>query len=229
MEHTEKHFTGSQRVRDIVIGMSDGLTVPFALTAGLTGAVASNTIIITAGFAEIIAGSIAMGLGGFLAGKTDYEHFFSEKKREYAEVKEIPGMEKQEVREILATYGISEENQHRFVEDLACNEDKWVDFMMRFELGLEEPELSRARKSALTIAVAYVVGGLIPLFSYFFTPTPLKGLIYSIFITLAALLGFGYFKSSMTGQNPWSGAVKTAIIGAIAAGAAFFLARLISG
>jgi VIT1/CCC1 family predicted Fe2+/Mn2+ transporter len=229
MEHKEKHFTGSQSVRDIVIGMSDGLTVPFALTAGLTGAVASNTIIITAGFAEIIAGSIAMGLGGFLAGKTDYEHFFSEKKREYAEVKAIPGMEKEEVREILATYGISEDNQNRFVEDLALNENKWVDFMMRFELGLEEPELSRARKIALTIAIAYVVGGIIPLFSYFFTPTPLKGLIYSIFITLAALLGFGYFKSSMTGQNPWSGAVKTAIIGAIAAGAAFFLARLISG
>jgi VIT1/CCC1 family predicted Fe2+/Mn2+ transporter len=228
MEHTEKHFKGSQIVRDIVIGMSDGLTVPFALTAGLTGVVTSNIIIITAGLAEIIAGSIAMGLGGYLAGKTDYEHYFSEKKREYSEVKAVPLIEKAEVRDLLAVYGISEQNRERFADDLAQDEHQWVNFMMRFELGLEEPELSRARNSALTIALAYVVGGIIPLFSYFFTHTPINGLYYSIGITLIALLGFGYFKSQITGQNPVKGAVKTAFIGALAAGAAFIIAKLIS-
>ncbi len=228
MEHKEKHFTGSQVVKDIVIGMSDGLTVPFALTAGLTGAVTANTIIITAGFAEIIAGSIAMGLGGYMAGKTEYEHYFSEKKREHDEVMNVPEIERSEVKAMLAEYGVSDLNQQRFVDDLSKNEHKWVDFMMRFELGLEQPELNRARNSALTIAIAYAIGGVIPLLSYFFTRTPGQGLYYSIGITLAALLGFGYFKSSMTGQNPVKGAFKTAIIGALAAGAAFFIAKLIS-
>jgi VIT1/CCC1 family predicted Fe2+/Mn2+ transporter len=228
MEHQEKHFKGSQTVRDIVIGMSDGLTVPFALTAGLTGAVTSNMIVITAGLAEIVAGSIAMGMGGYLAGKTDYDHYFAEEKREYDEVKQVPEIEKKEVMDILAAYGISEKNQKMFTNELIHDRKKWVDFMMRFELGLEEPELSRARKSALTIALSYIGGGLIPLFSYFFTPTPLRGLVYSIFITLLALLGFGYFKSAMTGQKRWAGALKTAVIGAIAAGAAFFIAYMIA-
>jgi vacuolar iron transporter family protein len=228
MEHQEKHFTGSQFVRDIVIGMSDGLTVPFALTAGLTSAVASNTIVITAGMAEIIAGSIAMGLGGYLAGKTDYEHYVSEEKREYQEVEEVPQIERQEVVDILEPYSISEENRELFVNDLSKDKKKWVDFMMKFELGLEKPELNQARKSALTIALAYVFGGLIPLSSYFFTPTPMRGLYFSIAITILALLGFGYYKARMTGQPPLNGALKTAIIGAIAAGAAFFIAKLIS-
>ena len=228
MEHQEKHFTGSQFVRDIVIGMSDGLTVPFALTAGLTSAVTSNTIVITAGMAEIIAGSIAMGLGGYLAGKTDYEHYVSEEKREYQEVEEVPQIERQEVVDILEPYSISEENRELFVNDLSKDKKKWVDFMMKFELGLEKPELNQARKSALTIALAYVFGGLIPLSSYFFTPTPMRGLYFSIAITILALLGFGYYKARMTGQPPLNGALKTAIIGAIAAGAAFFIAKLIS-
>ncbi len=228
MEHKEKHFTGSQLVKDIVIGMSDGLTVPFALTAGLTSAVASNTIVITAGLAEIIAGSIAMGLGGYLAGKTEYEHYGAEEKREFLEVKEVPQIERQEVVDLLEPYGISKANRELFVEDLSRDSKNWVDFMMRFELGLEQPELNQARKSALTIALAYVLGGLIPLTSYFFTATPMEGLYFSIAITLAALLGFGYFKARMTGQNALNGALKTAIIGAIAAAAAFFIAKLIS-
>jgi len=228
MQHQEKHFTGSQVVRDIVIGMSDGLTVPFALTAGMTGAVNSNTIIITAGIAEIIAGSIAMGLGGYMAGQTDYEHYYAERKREYQEVERIPEFEKKEIRDILSEYGISEQNQYIFTDDLSKNKDKWVDFMMRFELGLEKPELNRARNSALTIAMAYITGGLIPLLPYFLTSTPISGLYFSIAITLTALLIFGYYKSKLTGQSPLSGAFKTAIIGTIAGTAAFLIARLIT-
>lgn len=228
MVHTEKHFTGSQKVRDVVIGMSDGLTVPFALTAGLTGAVASNMIIITAGMAEIIAGSIAMGLGGYLAGITDYQHYHSEKKREYWEVQHLPDKEKEEIREILSEYGIGNKYQDGFIEDLAKDPDRWVDFMMRFELKLEEPEPKQARNSALLIALSYVIGGFVPLSAYFFTPGPITGLYYSVGITLCALFTFGYLKSKVTGQSPIAGALKTTFIGALASAAAFVIASLIS-
>ena len=228
MQHIEKHFTGSQKIRDIVIGMSDGLTVPFALTAGLTGAVTSNMIIITAGMAEIIAGSIAMGLGGYMAGVTDYQHYQSEKKREFWEVEHLAEKEKEEIREILSTYGVKSESQERFVEDLSKSPEKWVDFMMRFELNLEEPEINRARNSALLIAISYVVGGLVPLSAYFFTSTPFTGLYFSVAITLLALFTFGYLKSRVTGQPPIAGALKTTLIGALASAAAFLIARLIS-
>jgi VIT1/CCC1 family predicted Fe2+/Mn2+ transporter len=229
MEHIEKHFTGSEKVRDIVIGMSDGLTVPFALTAGLSGAVNTNTLVITAGIAEIIAGSIAMGLGGYLAGKTEYDHYFAEKKREYAEVETVPENEKSEIEEILADYGISDRVKKEFVNELAADKDRWVNFMMKFELCLEEPHVNRARNSALTIAVSYVFGGFIPLAAYFFTSRPAEGLNYSVAITLVALLLFGYFKSKATGQNPFVGALKTAFIGALAASAAFLIAKWVSG
>ncbi len=228
MAHQEKHFTGSQTIRDIVIGMADGLTVPFALTAGLTGAVNSNVLIITAGMAEIVAGSIAMGLGGYLAGITDYQHYQSELKREYWEVENLPEKEKDEVKEILSEYGISKEYQEGIVNDMAKDPKKWVDFMMRFELNLEEPEVHQAKKSASVIAVSYVVGGLVPLSAYFFTPDPLTGLYYSVGVTLIALFSFGYFKSKFTGQPPVKGALKTTLIGALASAAAFFIARLIS-
>jgi VIT1/CCC1 family predicted Fe2+/Mn2+ transporter len=226
--HSEHHFTGSDTIRDLVIGMSDGLTVPFALTAGLSGAVSTNTIIITAGIAEIIAGSIAMGLGGYLAGKTEYDHFFAEQKREYEEVERVPDREKQEIEEILNEYGISDRVKKEFVDELALDKDKWVDFMMKFELGLEQPHINRARNSALTIAGAYVVGGFVPMLSYFFTESPVHGLYYSVGVTLIALMVFGYFKSKATDQPPFLGALKTTLIGAIAAGAAFFIARLVS-
>jgi VIT1/CCC1 family predicted Fe2+/Mn2+ transporter len=227
--HTEDHFTGSETVRDIVIGMSDGLTVPFALTAGLSGAVASNNIVITAGIAEIIAGSIAMGLGGYLAGKTEYDHYFSERKREYEEVERVPEKEKKEIEDILADYGISDQVKKSFVDELALDKDKWVNFMMKFELNLEEPHINRARNSALTIAAAYVGGGFIPLVSYFFTSDPQQGLFYSAAVTLIALLIFGYFKSKATGQNPIKGSAKTAFIGVLAAASAFLIAKLVSG
>ncbi|MCX6312033.1 MAG: VIT1/CCC1 transporter family protein [Bacteroidetes bacterium] len=227
--HEEKHFTGSAVVRDLVIGMSDGLTVPFALTAGLSGAVHDNAIVITAGIAEIIAGSIAMGLGGYLAGKTEYDHYLSEEKREYDEVEHLPEKEKAEIEEILSEYGISEKVKKEFVDELAKDKDKWVEFMMKFELGLEKPELNRARNSALTIAAAYVGGGFIPMASYFFTETPEHGLYYSVGVTVIALALFGFFKNRAIGQNPWKGALKVTIIGIIAAGSAFAIAKLVSG
>lgn len=228
MEHKETHFTGSQTVRDVVIGMADGLTVPFALTAGLTGVITSNFIVITAGMAEIVAGSIAMGLGGYLAGTTEYHHYQSERKRENWEVENWTDREKQEIRDILSEYGISPENMEGVVSDLAKNQDKWVDFMMRFELGLEEPHLSQARKSAAVIAISYIVGGLIPLSAYFFTATPMEGLYISVVVTLIALFIFGFYKSKITGQSPIKGALKTMLIGAIASAAAFLIAKAIS-
>lgn len=225
--HTEEHFESSELVRDIVIGMADGLTVPFALAAGISGAVDSNTIVITAGIAEIIAGSIAMGLGGYLAGKTEVDHYDAELKREYWEVDHLPEKEKQEIRDVLADYGISLAAQNQVAEELAKDKDKWVDFMMKFELGLEKPHPDRAKKSAFNIAASYVVGGFIPLSAYFFTEHPHEGIVYSSFITLIALAAFGYFKSKVTGQSPIKGAIRTTLVGAAAASAAYFIATWI--
>ena len=227
--HQEKHLKNSDFITDSVIGLSDGLTVPFALAAGLSGAVASNSIIITAGIAEIVAGSIAMGLGGYLAGKTEMEHYDSELRREYEEVEHMPEKEKEEIREIFANYGLSEASQTLVVEELARDKTKWVDFMMKFELGLEKPSLNRARNSALTIGGAYVVGGLIPLCGYLFTDVPRSGLLASSALTILSLLIFGYFKSKVTGQPPIGGALKTMLIGVVAAAAAFTVAQLLTG
>ena len=226
--HDEEHFQSSEVVKDIVIGMADGLTVPFALAAGLSGAVASNTIVITAGIAEIIAGSIAMGLGGYLAGKTEEDHYAAELRREYDEVVRVPEREKQEIRDILSDYGITKVTQDVVADELSLNHDKWVQFMMRFELGLEEPKADRAKKSAANIALSYVIGGFIPLSAYFFTDHPKDGLLISAIVTLIALFIFGYFKSKVTDQPPLKGAIRTMMVGALAAGAAYFIASLIS-
>src|SRR5512134_3328976 len=169
--HIERHFTSSAVVRDVVIGMSDGLTVPFALEAGLTGAINSTGIIVTAGLAEIAAGSIAMGLGGYLAAKSDAEHYVKEREREKREVAEIPHEEMREVAEVFQAYGLTEDETWPIVQALRRQPKNWIDFMMRFELGLEKPNPRRALVSALTIASAYVGGGLIPLFPYFITQT----------------------------------------------------------
>jgi predicted membrane protein (TIGR00267 family) len=222
----EKHLKSSDFITDIVIGMSDGLTVPFALAAGLSGAVASSAIVTTAGIAEIVAGSIAMGLGGYLAGQTEQEHYESELKREYEEVERVPEREKEEIREVFEGYGLTPEAQEIVVEAISKDKDKWVDFMMRFELGLEKPNPNRARNSALTIGISYIVGGFVPLVPYFYVDDPKSGLIYSAEITLLALLVFGYFKSKVTDQNPWIGSLKVASIGAAAAAAAYFVATL---
>lgn len=226
MTHEEKHFSGSEMVRDMVIGLSDGLTVPFALAAGLTGAVQNNAIIITAGLAEIVAGSIAMGLGGYLAGKTETEHYDSELKREYYEVEQFYEKEKQEVRDVFSAYGLSKELQDMAANELATDKNKWVDFMMRFELGLEKPDINRARQSALTIGLSYILGGLVPLSSYFFTNTPATGLLYSCIITLICLFIFGYFKNKIIGQPPFWGAVRITLIGTLAAASAYYVAQL---
>jgi VIT1/CCC1 family predicted Fe2+/Mn2+ transporter len=224
--HQEAHFEQPAFVRDVIIGLSDGITVPFALTAGISGAIDSNMIIITAGLAEICAGAIAMGLGGFLAGKTEQEHYFSELNREYREVEEKYEMEKQEVRDVFAEYGLSKELQDCIADELAKDKDKWVDFMMRYELGLEKPDTKRAQKSALNIAFSYIAGGLIPLMGYVFTSTAAHGLRDSAIITIICLIVFGYYKSKLTGQSPFSGALKTTVIGVLAASAAFGIAYL---
>lgn len=224
MQHTEKHLKSSDFITDTVIGMSDGLTVPFALAAGLSGAVSSNMIVITAGIAEIVAGCIAMGLGGYLAGKTEQEHYQSEYNREVMEVETVPEREKQEIKEIFAEYGFDEEGQTLLANQLAKDKTKWVNFMMKFELGLEEPNPNRARNSALTIGLAYFVGGLLPLTAYFFTSTPREGLLVSALITTICLFIFGYFKSKLTGQSPWIGGLKVTATGLVAAAAAYFVA-----
>jgi len=226
--HNEQHLKSSAFISDIVIGMSDGLTVPFALAAGLSAAVSNNSIIITAGIAEIIAGCIAMGLGGYLAGKTEQEHYESELKREYLEVENVPEKEKEEVKEIFAEYGLDNNAQQLIVDQMSKNKDHWVDFMMKFELGLEKPDVNRARNSALTIGFSYCIGGMLPLSAYFFTSMPQDGLILSAVLTTICLFVFGYFKSKVTGQPPIKGALKVTAIGLIAAGAAFLIARLIT-
>ncbi len=226
--HIEKHFTGSETVRDIVIGMSDGLTVPFALAAGLTGAIQATNIIVTAGLAEIAAGSIAMGLGGYLAARSDSEHYFSEKLREETEVRDIPDIEAQEVSDILQNYGMNEDESKPVVEAIRKKPKEWVDFMMRFELGLEEPNPKRALISAITIAGAYIVGGFIPLGPYIFAGSVKLALALSVIITVIALAVFGFVKGHFTGTSKIKSALQTVLIGGLAASVAFILARLIS-
>ena len=226
--HIEKHFTAGNAVRDIVIGMSDGLTVPFALAAGLTGAISQTHIIVTAGFAEIAAGSIAMGLGGYLAARGDAEHYVHERAREEQEIIEKPEDEAQEVRDIFLTYGLSAEECATVVASLRQRPKDWVTFMMRFELGLEEPEPGRAWKSALTIACAYIVGGLIPLSAYLFMSTTQAALKVSVVTTLIALAIFGGIKGRVTGVPVLRSGLQTTLIGGMAAAAAFAIARWIS-
>jgi len=226
--HIEHHFTASAAVRDIVIGMADGLTVPFALAAGLSGAITSTAIIVTAGLAEIAAGSVAMGLGGYLAAKSDAEHYDSERLREELEVKQKPEMEAKEVAEVLQTYGLSEDESQPVVDALRKRPQSWIDFMMRFELGLEKPDPKRALTSALTIGGAYIAGGFIPLLPYILLSTASIALMYSIGFTLFALALFGYIKGHYTGTSQLRSAFQTVLIGGLAAAVAFAIARSIS-
>jgi len=225
--HVEKHFTSSEAVRDVVIGMADGLTVPFALAAGLSGAVEATGIIITAGLAEVAAGSIAMGLGGYLAARTDAEHYASEKAREERETVEVPEVEAEEVAAVFREYGLPDETVTQVVNAIRSDRGRWVDFMMRFELGLDAPDPKRAGRSALTIAGSYIVGGLVPLMPYFFSRTAVQGLIWSAGVTLLALLVFGYVKGRFTTTRPFRSAWQTALVGGLAATAAFTIAKLI--
>ncbi len=224
--HVEKHFTAGETVRDVVIGMSDGLTVPFALAAGLSGAVAGTRIVVTAGLAEIAAGSIAMGLGGYLAARSDAEHYASERRREEAEIVEKTEAEREEVRSVFRAYGLADEAIAPLVTAMEAKPKAWVDFMMRFELGLEEPDPRRALASALTIAGSYVAGGLVPLSPYFFLSEAHRALGMSVGFTLVALFVFGWLKGHFTGAKPVRSALQTALVGGLAAGAAFGLAKL---
>lgn len=226
--HEETHSRAREFVRDAVIGLADGLTVPFALAAGLAGAANSSAVVVMAGLAEIAAGSIAMGLGGYLAVRGDAEHYHAERIRERAEVDEVPAEEEWEVEEILKEYGVESEEAKPLIGALRRNPDAWTDFMMRFELGLEEPQANRALRSALTIACSYIAGGLVPLLPYMlFHPTG-TALVVSVAVTLVALLIFGAAKSKLTGVAPLSGALKTLLIGAFASAAAYVIARLIA-
>ncbi|MFY9584512.1 MAG: VIT1/CCC1 transporter family protein [Candidatus Acidiferrales bacterium] len=230
--HVEKHFTSTATVRDIVIGMADGLTVPFALAAGISGAVATSpnatALVVTAGLAEIAAGSIAMGLGGYLAARTDIEHYSSEREREDRETLELPDQEVEEVAKVFREYGLSEAQMAPVVTAICADQTRWVDFMMRFELGLEAPDPRRARRSALTIGASYIFGGMIPLAPYMILHSVLTGLWFSVGITLVALLIFGCVKGRFTGINPLRGGLQTVLTGGLAAAAAFALAKLIS-
>jgi vacuolar iron transporter family protein len=225
-DHVESHLKSSQALSDIVIGMSDGLTVPFALAAGLSGAVSSSNIIVIAGIAEICAGSIAMGLGGYLAGKTEQDHYKSEQKREYDEVENLRHREIEETKEFFANIGLSPGLQEAATEEISKDKDRWVNFMMKYELGLDEPDPKRATKSALNIGLSYIAGGIIPLCPYFFIDNSNEALKISAIATLACLFVFGFFKSKITGINPWRGALKVMLIGAVAAAAAFGVAKL---
>lgn len=225
-DHIESHLKSSDQLRDLVIGMSDGLTVPFALAAGLSGAVDSSSIIVIAGIAEIAAGSIAMGLGGYLAGKTEQDHYASEVKREYHEVEHLRHREIEETKEFFANIGLSESLQNQATEEIAKDKDRWVDFMMKYELGLDKPDPKRATKSALNIGLSYIAGGIIPLSPYFFISSSTEALKYSVVATLICLFVFGYFKSKVTGQNPIKGAFKVMLIGLVAAAAAYFVAKM---
>ncbi len=226
--HVERHFTSGELVRDIVIGMSDGLTVPFALAAGLSGAVDSTHVVITAGLAEIAAGSIAMGLGGFLAARGDAEHYEIERKREEREIIEIPEEERKEVALVLEKFGLTRSEIQPIVDGLSTRPNAWVDFMMRFELGLEKPDPGRALRSAITIAVSYMAGGLIPLSPYFFAARAHRALPVSVIVTLLALAVFGFLKGRATGTSATKSGAQTTIIGGLAAAAAFLLAKAIS-
>src|SRR5574340_1248046 len=210
VHHVEKHFQASEIVRDIVIGMADGLTVPFARAAGLSGTVSNTEIVVIAGLAEIAAGSIAMGLGGYLAGKTDTDHYRSELDREYRETHELPEEEAEEVARVFRRYGLPEQQITPVVEAIRADRDRWVDFMMRFELGLDEPDPKRARQSAVTIAVSYIAGGLVLLAS------ARAALIVSVSITLVALFAFGFFNGRFTGVPPLRGGLQTTAVGGLA-------------
>ena len=226
--HVEHHFMGSEIVRDVVIGMSDGLTVPFALAAGLSGIANSTKIVITGGLAEIAAGSIAMGLGGYLAARSDAEHYIKEQETEQREVDTIPDVETEEVKQVLLTYGLEKEQSTLVANALRQRPSAWIEFMMRFELGLEKPNPKRALTSALTIGLSYIAGGFIPLAPYMLIHTAGTALVFSVVFTLAALFIFGYVKGLFTGTRPVRSAIQTALIGGLAAAAAYGLAKLIS-
>lgn len=229
MEHRERHFNSSELVRDIVMGMSDGLTVPFALAAGISGAVAQARLVVMAGLAEIAAGSIAMGLGGYLAARTEHEHYVAERRREELEVEQMPQEEIAEVAQIVGQWGLTDEHARQVVRGIAAEKGRWVDFMMRYELGLERPDPHRARNSSLTIGLSYIAGGMVPLAPYMIWHPLTTAFWLSVGVTLVALFLFGAVKGHYTGARWTRSAVQTTVVGGLAAAAAYFLARALAG
>ena len=223
--HAEHHLRSTETVRDVVIGMSDGLTVPFALAAGLSGANVSTKVVVLAGLAEIAAGCIAMGLGGYLAARTDAEHYQSELQRETIEAREMPDEEAAEIKRVFHEWGLTDQQIEPLVATIISDEKRWVDFMMKFELGLEEPDPARALVSAATIGFSYMAGGIIPLAPYFLADNLHQAFMGSVWITLMALLIFGCIKARFTGIPLWKGGLQTVSIGGLAAAAAFLIAR----
>ncbi len=228
MQHVEEHFSGSEAVRDVVIGMADGLTVPFALAAGISGALTSSHIVVTAGLAEIAAGAIAMGLGGYLAARSDAEHFYSERKREEDEIVTKADAERKEIADLFGEYGISAEESKPVIAALERNPTAWRDFMMKFELGLEEPDPRRAVRSACTIAVSYVAGGLIPLSPYMLMSSSTQALFVSAAVTLVALGIFGFVKGHFTEVSKTRSAIQTMLVGGLAASVAYLIAKFVA-
>ncbi|MHB8147104.1 MAG: VIT1/CCC1 transporter family protein [Vulcanimicrobiaceae bacterium] len=228
LPHIERHFTASEAVRDVVIGMSDGLTVPFALAAGISGAIAQSHIVVTAGMAELAAGGIAMGLGGYLAARTDGEHYQNELRRERDEVERIPEHERGEVVEIFEGYGLQGEALERVVNAVTSDRERWIDFMMRFELGLQAPDPHRARSAAAIIGGSYVVGGIVPLLPYMLIARTSTAFAVSAAVTMVALAVFGIVKGRFTGVAPLKAGFQTLIIGGVAAAAAYAIAKLVS-
>jgi len=224
----ELHNKNTTLVKDIIIGMSDGLTVPFALTAGLSGVLNTNHLIIVSGLAEITAGCISMGLGGFLAGQSEVEHYNAELKREYSEIESVPLTELKEVENIFTKMGVSEPLSKQVALQVSKNKDNWSDLMMKLELNMEQPAKNHAAISASTIAISYLVGGSIPLFPYIISSDSKMGFKISCIVTIMALIIFGYFKSKMTGQPLIKGTIKVAVTGLVAAAAAFLLAKAVS-
>lgn len=227
-QHAESHFQASDVIRDVVIGMADGLTVPFALAAGLSGSVPTTTLVVTAGIAEVAAGSIAMGLGGYLAARTEREHYLSELNREHREIVDLPHREREEVADVFREWGMNGESLEHAVAAVSNDRERWVKFMMRYELGLEEPDPKRARNSSLTIGVSYIIGGIIPLFPYMVVSQQSTALLISIVVTLIALFLFGYVKGRFTGDKPFKSAFQTALVGGVAAGVAFIVAKWVA-
>jgi len=228
-QHIEQHFRSSESIRDIVIGMSDGLTVPFAIAAGLSGVLVATHLVVTAGLAEIAAGSISMGLGGYLAAKSDADHYRAERLREEREILDMPEAEVAEVAHILEGYGLDAKTAHDVAESFKQRPKEWVDFMMRYELDLAEPNPARIVRSPLTIGGAYAAGGIIPLFPYFLVSTIHQALPLSVVATVTALLAFGWFKGHFTGARPVTSALQTVLVGGLAALAAYGLARAVIG
>lgn len=224
--HDDNYLESPNLITDIVIGMSDGLTVPFALVAGLSSAIDSVDTVITVGLIGVAAGAIAMGLGGYLTGKTEIDHYHSELRKLHAEEEELHDKQKQKARDVFAEIGLSRQTRDIIAEEMAKDEEKWVDFRLKFGLALDKPDHRHARKSALNIGLSYAVGGMIPLAPYFFASTPADGLKWSCLITIICLFVFGFFKAKLTGQKPWTGAIRVTVIGSIAAGAAYLIAGL---